>query len=181
MIRPLLVRTVKFATVHAWLVIGITLLLTVGSGIYAARNFAINTDISGLLESDAPWAKNDAEISAAFPQRDKMILAVVQAPAKELADAAANELADALRQQPNRFKAVGQPGSGAFFERNGLLFADTASVNDMADKLTQARPLLNNLAHDPTLRGLSDLLTTTLSLPLQLGQIKLSDMDKLLG
>lgn len=181
MIRPLLVRTVKFATVHAWLVIGITLLLTVGSGIYVARNFAINTDISRLLESDAPWAKNDAAISAAFPQRDKMILAVVQAPAKELADAAATELADALRTQPKRFNAVGQPGAGAFFERNGLLFADPASVNDMADKLGQARPLLNNLAHDPTLRGLSDLLTTTLNLPLQLGQIKLSDMDKLLA
>jgi len=181
MIRPLLVRTVKFATVHAWLVIGISLLLTAASGFYVARNFAINTDISKLLESDAPWATNDAAISAAFPQRDKMILAVVQAPAKELADAAANELAAALRDEPSRFNAVGQPGAGAFFERNGLLFADPASVSEMADKLTQARPLLNNLAHDPTLRGLSDLLTTTLALPLQLGQVKLSDMDKLLG
>jgi predicted RND superfamily exporter protein len=109
MIRPLLVRTVKFATAHAWLVIGISLLLTVAAGIYAARNFAINTDISRLLESDAPWAKHDQAISDAFPQRDKMILAVVQAPAKELADAAANELADALRKQPKRFRAVGQP------------------------------------------------------------------------
>lgn len=181
MIRPLLVRTVKFSTVHAWLVIGIVMLLTIGSGVYVARNFAINTDISKLLESDEPWAKNDAAISEAFPQRDKMILAVVQAPAKELADAAATELANALRQEPNRFRAVGQPGSGPFFERNGLLFADTASVHDMADKLGQARPLLNNLAHDPTLRGLSDLLTTTLNLPLQLGQIKLADMDRLLG
>jgi len=180
MIRQLLVRTVKFATAQPWLVIGISLLLTLASGIYAARNFAINTDISRLLESDAPWAKYDQSISDAFPQRDKMILAVVQAPAKELADAAANELAEALRQQPKRFRAVGQPGSGPFFERNGLLFANAASVDDMADKLTQARPLINNLAHDPTLRGLSDLLTTTLTLPLQLGQIKLGDMEKLL-
>lgn len=82
MIRPLLVRTVKFSTAHAWLVIGICLLLAIGSGVYVARNFAINTDIGRLLESDAPWAKNDQAISAAFPQRDKMILAVVQAPAK---------------------------------------------------------------------------------------------------
>lgn len=181
MIRSTLTRIVKFSTVRAWTVIGISLLLTIASGVYMARNFAINTDISRLLESDQPWAQNDAAISDAFPQRDKMILAVVQAPAKELADAAANELADALRKQPQRFRAVGQPGSGAFFERNGLLFADTASVNDMAAKLTQARPLINNLAHDPTLRGLSDLLTTTLTLPLQLGQIKLGDMEKLLA
>ncbi|NYI00972.1 MMPL family transporter [Cupriavidus plantarum] len=181
MLRPLLIRTVKFATRHAWGVLAVSLLLTALSGIYVARNFAINTDISRLLESDAPWATNDKAISAAFPQRDNLILAVVQAPAKELADAAANELAVKLREQPKRFNAVGQPGGGPFFEHNGLLFADTATVQDMGGKLTQARPLLNNLAHDPTLRGLSDLLTTTLALPLQLGQVKLSDMDKLLG
>lgn len=181
MLRSLLIRTVKFATRHAWGVIAVALLLTAVSGVYVARNFAINTDISRLLESNAPWATNDKAISAAFPQRDNLILAVVQAPAKELADAAANELADALRQQPKRFNAIGQPGGGAFFEHNGLLFADTATVRDMGGKLTQARPLLNNLAHDPTLRGLADLLTTTLALPLQLGQVKLADMDKLLG
>jgi len=181
MLTSLVIRIVQFSTRRAWPVIALTLLLTAASGVYVAGHFAINTDISRLLQSDQPWARRDAAVSAAFPQRDQMILAVVQAPATELADAAADELAKALRQQGERFRAVSQPGGGEFFERNGLLFVETEKLRDTTTQLTQARPLLNALAHDPTLRGLSDTLSTTLSLPLQLGQVKLGDMAKLLG
>lgn len=181
MLTSLLTRIVQFATRRAWGVIAVALLLTALSGLYVARHFAINTDIGRLLESNEPWAQRDAAISRAFPHRDQMILAVVQAPAVELADAAADELADALRRHPDRFRAVSQPGGGPFFARNGLLFADLDSVRDMTGQLTQARPLLNTLAHDPTLRGLADTLSTTLALPLQLGQVKLGDMSTLLG
>jgi len=181
MMTSSVIRIVKFSTRRAWPVIALALLLTIASGIYVALHFAINTDISRLLESDQPWAKRDAAVSAAFPQRDQMILAVVRAPAPELADAAADELAGALAQDTARFRAVSQPGGGDFFERNGLLFVDTAKLRDVTSQLKQARPLLNALAHDPTLRGLSDTLTTTLSLPLQLGQVKLADMTRLLG
>jgi len=181
MLSSLLTRIVKFATSRPWSVIVVAALLTLLSSVYVARHFAINTDIGRLLESNAPWAQRDAAIGKAFPQREQLILAVVQAPAVELADAAADELAGALRQEPTRFHAVSQPGGGEFFTRNGLLFLDTAAVKDMTAQLDQARPLLNTLARDPSLRGLSDTLTTTLTLPLQLGQVKLSDMATLLG
>lgn len=181
MLTSLLTRIVRLATAKPWRVIILSAVLTAVSGVYMARNFAINTDIGRLLESDAPWAVRDAAISKAFPQRDQMILAVVQAPAPELADAAANALADALRRQPTHFNAVSQPGSGPFFERNGLLFAGTDEVHQLTQQLVQARPLVGALAHDPTLRGLADTLTTTLTLPLQMGQVRLGDMAKLLG
>lgn len=180
MLTSLVIRIVQFSTRRAWHVIALALLLTAASGVYVAVHFAINTDISRLLQPDQPWAKRDAAVSAAFPQRDQMILAVVRAPAPELADAAADELARGLSQQRERFRAVSQPGGGEFFERNGLLFAETDKLRDVTSQLTQARPLLNALAHDPTLRGLSDTLSTTLSLPLQLGQVKLGDMARLL-
>ncbi|NUO87831.1 MAG: MMPL family transporter, partial [Cupriavidus sp.] len=181
MLTSLLTRIVRLATAWPWRVILLAALLTAASGIYVARNFAINTDIGRLLDSRAPWALRDEAIARAFPQRGQMILAVVQAPAAELADAAADALAEALRRQPARFTAVGQPGGGAFFARNGLLFAGTDEVRQLTQQLTQARPLVNALAHDPTLRGLSDTLTTTLALPLQMGQDKLADMASLLG
>ncbi|WP_083384460.1 MMPL family transporter [Cupriavidus sp. USMAHM13] len=181
MLTSLLTRIVKFSTSRAWSVIVLAGLLSLLSGVYVARHFAINTDIGRLLESRQPWAQRDAAIGKAFPQREQMILAVVQAPALELADAAANELAAALRQQPARFHAVSQPGGGEFFGRNGLLFLDTGAVKETTAQLGEARPLLNALARDPSLRGLSDTLSTTLALPLQLGQVKLSDMATLLG
>jgi len=181
MLTSLLTRIVRFATARDWAVIAVALLLTAASGVYVVRHFAINTDIGRLLDSNEPWAQRDAAIGAAFPQRNQMILAVVQAPAAELADAAANELADALRRQPAHFNTVSQPGGGSFFERNGLLFADTGDIREMTQQLAQARPLINSLAHDPTLRGLADTLSATLALPLQLGQIQLGDMARLLG
>lgn len=181
MLTSLLTRIVRLATAWPWRVIILSALLTAVSGVYVARNFAINTDIGRLLDSDAPWAVRHAAIGDAFPQRNQLILAVVQAPATELADAAANALAEALLRQPARFNAVSQPGSGPFFERNGLLFASTDEVRQLTQQLAQARPLVGALAHDPTLRGLADTLTTTLTLPLQMGQVRLGDMAKLLG
>lgn len=180
MLIPLIANIVRFSTRRPWAVIVAALLLTLASGIYAARHFAINTDISRLLDSSEPWAQRDAAISAAFPQRDQLILAVVQAPATELAGAAADELAAALRWQPARFRSVSQPGGGEFFERNGLLFLSRDELKDMTSRLVQARPLLNVLARDPTLRGLADTLSTMMVLPLQIGQVKLEDMAGLL-
>jgi hopanoid biosynthesis associated RND transporter like protein HpnN len=180
MLTHLLTGLVRFAVRRAWTVILAALLLVIVSGGYAARHFAIDTDIGHLLDATAPWARRDAAIDLAFPQRQQNILAVVQAPAPELADAAAAELADALRRQPARFRAVDQPGGGGYFGRAALLFLPPETVDQTVTQLLQARPLINTLAHDPTLRGLADTLSVTLALPLQAGQVKLGDMASLL-
>ncbi|HXZ07243.1 MAG TPA: MMPL family transporter, partial [Paraburkholderia sp.] len=70
---------------------------------------------------------------------------------------------------------------GTFFEHNGLLFLPLKDVESTTSQLVQARPLINSLAHDPTLTGLAGILNTTLLLPLQLGQVKLADMSHLLS
>jgi len=178
MVISFLTRLARYAATWPWRIISFSALLVAVSTWYVATHFAINTDIGRLLESDAPWAQRDAAIDKAFPQRGQLILAVVQAPAGELADAAANALADALRKRPERFHAVSQPGGGPFFERNGLLFADTAAVAGMAQQLAQARPLIGGLARDPSLRGLADTLGSLLGMPLQMGQVRLEDMAK---
>ncbi|GGC99244.1 MMPL family transporter [Undibacterium terreum] len=180
MLSSLLTRLVRFSARRAWPVIIAALLLTAGCTAYVVAHFAIDTDIDRLLESNAPWAQRDAAVSKAFPQRQQLILAVVQAPARELADAAADALVEELRKQSRRFRAVDQPGGGDFFARSGLLFLPTPAVGQLSTQLIQARPLLNVLAHDPSLRGLADTLSTTLALPLQLGQVKLGDMAPLL-
>ena len=84
------------------------------------------------------------ELSQAFPQ--KGISAVVKAPTAENAEQATNALAQALAKNPKLFPLVGQPDSGDFFERNGLLFDSPADVKKSVAGLTQARPLLSVLA-----------------------------------
>ena len=93
----------------------------------------------------------NCRLSQAFPQNG--ISAVVRAPTAENAEQAANELAQTLAKNSKLFPMVGQPDSGDFFERNGLLFDSPADVEKSVEGLMQARPMISGLAADPSLRG----------------------------
>ena len=51
MLKAAIVAIVTRCTRHAWLVIVLSTLLGVASGVYAARHFAINTDINTLIST----------------------------------------------------------------------------------------------------------------------------------
>jgi hopanoid biosynthesis associated RND transporter like protein HpnN len=180
MLISLISKIVDASIRHAWRVIVGSLVLVIASALYATSHFAINTDIGRLIDSHAPWAKRDAALAAAFPQRSDLTLVVVQAPAPEFATQAARELAADLSRQPTLFRSVDLGGDSDFFARNALLFAPLSQVSSLTQQLGGARPLLNGLAHDPTLRGLANLLSVSLLVPLQSGQLKLADMAPLL-
>jgi hopanoid biosynthesis associated RND transporter like protein HpnN len=180
MLKPFIVHLVAWSVRRAVWVIALAVALAALCGVYVVQHFKINTDISGLVENDAQWSALGDAIDRAFPQRDQALLVVVEADAPEFADAAANRLAAALRQNSNEFSAVSQPAGGAFFEHNGLLFLPTETVLSTTGQLVQARPLVNQLARDPSVTGLASTLTTTLLLPLQIGQVKLPQMADLL-
>ncbi|HEV3428958.1 MAG TPA: MMPL family transporter [Paraburkholderia sp.] len=181
MLKPFIIHLVAWSVRRAAWVIAIALALAVLGGVYVAKHFKINTDISGLVENNAEWAALGDAKDKAFPQRSSSLLVVVEAQAPELADAAADKLADALKQDKTEFSAVSQPAGGPFFEHNGLLFPSTPTVLSTTGQLVQARPLINQLAKDPSLAGLAGTLTTTLQLPLTIGQVKLPQMANLLG
>ncbi len=181
MLTSLVVRIVRFSAKHAYPVIFASLLLVMASCVYVAKHFAINTDISSLIDSNTPAAERGREIDRAFPQKTDMTLAVVDAPAVEFAYKAAAELAARLATETDVFRAVSRPGAGEFFAHNALLFATLDDVKSLTGKLEDAKPLLNRLAQDPSLTGLSNLLSVTLQTPLLTGQVKLADMRGLLG
>jgi hopanoid biosynthesis associated RND transporter like protein HpnN len=180
MLTGIVTKTVDFSVRHAWRVIAASVLLIIVCTFYVSRHFAINTDIGKLIDTRAPWAQREAALSNAFPQRSDSTLVVVNAPAPELAAQAARELTARLQQQPGLFHSLNLLDGSDFFTRNGLLFMDLDKLNSLGGKLTQARPLLNALAHDPSLRGLANLLTVTLLVPLQTGQLHLTDLAPLL-
>ena len=151
MINPAIVRLVCFCARHRWTVVIVGILLTIGAGTFAAAKFSINTDVEGLISENIPWHRRQLELSKAFPQ--KGIAVVVKAPTAENAELATNQLAQSLAKKPELFPTVGQPESGDFFERNGLLFESPTDVKKAADGLAAAEPLLSTLAGDPSLRG----------------------------
>jgi hypothetical protein len=181
MLTQLIASVVDRSARHAWAVVAAFALLVVAACVYVAGHFAITTDVGRLMDPNAPWARRDAAVAAAFPGRGDTTLVVVRAPAPELAAQAARDLADSLRRQPARFRAVSLGEGEDFFRRNGLLYMSDAQLAELTNGLRDARPLLQALAHDPSLRGLANLLSVTLGTPLQTGQVGLPGMAPLLA
>jgi len=129
-------------------------ILTGVSGVYVAWHFAIDTDVNALISADLPWRQRELAYESAFPQSTQAILAVVDAPTPELADAAATALADQLSQHDGLFRSIEELGGGSFFEREALLFLDVPDLTATLTQLEGASPSLAILAADPSLRGL---------------------------
>ena len=162
MLTNIVVSIVKACTRFATSVLILSLVLAVASSIYAARHFAINTDINTLISPDLDWRKRDIQFERAF-DREKLILAVVEAPTPELAGSAANALAEKLKADTKNFEAVQPLGSGEFFARNGLLFLSTEEVAKTTGQLEASAPLIEIMAGDPSIRGLTGALETGLA------------------
>jgi uncharacterized protein len=175
MLKSSITAVVDFCVRRAWWVIVVALALVVGAGDYAAQHFAIHTDVNDLISPDLPWAQRALRYAREFPERD--ILVVVDAPTPENAEQAATKLAAALRARPDLFRAVSQPGSGDFFEHNGLLFLPIGELKRVTEGMRRADPLLDTLASDPSLRGALDALSLAV-MGVQRGDIKLDDIAR---
>ena len=149
---------VEFARRKAAAIVVAGFFLSSGSGFYAATHLAIDTDIENMLPADVAWRRNEAALDQAFPQNDSLFVVVVDGENGDLADRAARELADRLSAEPELFHYVRQPDGGEFFDKNGLLFLSLAELDSLSETLISAQPLIGNLAHDPSLRGLFDTL-----------------------
>jgi len=161
MVTAPIVRIVGLCARRPWLIIALVLALAAGSGVYAKRHFAIKTDVNELISHDVPWAKDALEYMKNFPQWG--IIVVVDAPTPEATELATDKLAAAIKARPEQFRALSQPGGGAFFERNGLLFLPRDDVAQATEGITRADPLIGTLASDPSLRGVLDTLWLALA------------------
>jgi hopanoid biosynthesis associated RND transporter like protein HpnN len=146
-------RLVEASRRHAALVATALILLSVLGGLYTARHASIDTDINKLISPDLPWRQQEAEMDREFPQNTDLLAIVIDAKTPDQASDAAATLTARLKAMPKLFQNVRQPDGGPFFQKNGLLFLPKQSVQDFADQIISAQPLLGTLAADPSLRG----------------------------
>ena len=139
MLTSIVVSVVKACTRFASLVVVVALLLAIAAGYYTSQNFIINTDINTLISSDLDWRKRDNQFEKAF-DRERTILAVVEAPTPELTSSATAALQQKLAGDTKHFESVQSLGSGEFFDKNGLLFLPVAEVGQLGVAFHQ--PLL---------------------------------------
>jgi hopanoid biosynthesis associated RND transporter like protein HpnN len=173
MLNTVVVRIVDFCAHYRWPVIVAGSLLMVATACFDYARFAITTDVEALISRSLPWHQRQIGFTDAFPQNG--IAAVISAPTAESAEQATNVLALELGKRPDLFRTVMQPDSGEFFERNGLLFATTADVQQSIDGLSKAQFLVSALASDPTLRGVMRALSFTAQ-GVQGGEVKIDQL-----
>jgi hopanoid biosynthesis associated RND transporter like protein HpnN len=172
----IVVAIVNACTRFATFTVLIALILAVAAGYYTSRHFSINTDINTLISPNLDWRKRDNKFGEAF-DRDRTILAVVEGPTPELTSAAGVALAQKLSGDTKNFESVQPLGSGEFFEKNGLLFLPVAEVGRLTGQFESAAPLIEIMAGDPSIRGLTGALETGLA-GIKRGQVKLDNTER---
>jgi hopanoid biosynthesis associated RND transporter like protein HpnN len=173
MLTSIVVTIVKACTRFAFLTVSVALILAVAAGFYTVQHFEINTDINTLISSKLDWRQRDNQFDKAF-DRDSTILAVVDSPTPELTGAASAALANKLSGDTTHFLSVQPLGTGEFFDKNGLLFLPVAEVGQVTGQFEQAAPLIEIMAGDPSIRGLTGALETGLA-GVKRGEIKLDN------
>src|SRR5229473_1612824 len=180
MLTSAVVRTVNFCIRHAWPIILVALVLTIGSTAYTALHFSVDTNIDHLMSPDLDWRKREIAYRNAFPKSTQLILVVVDGPTPEMASAASRTLAQELAKKKDVFRSVESQDTDTFFRRNGLLFASVDQLEGMTSRLTSAAPLIGTLASDQSLRGLVQALSFVLA-GVEQGQISLDDTTRVLN
>jgi hopanoid biosynthesis associated RND transporter like protein HpnN len=175
-LTSIVVSIVKACTRFATLTVLLALILAIAASFFTVRHFSINTDINTLISPNLDWRKRDNQFGEAF-DRDRTILAVVEAPTPELAGAAGKALAQRLSGDSTNFESVQPLGSGEFFEKNGLMFLPLEEVGQLTGQFESAAPLIEIMAGDPSIRGLTGALETALA-GVKRGQIKLDSTER---
>src|SRR4051795_2778352 len=150
---PLIELTVALSTRQPWAVIIIALALTLAGLYLTVTRFAINTNTERLISADVPWRKAVENYSKAFSRGRDLIVAVVEGDTPEVADEAADKLAQALAGHPGVLRSVRRPDSGPFFDKNGLLLLSLDELTRTTEQLIERQRFLGPLAADPSLRG----------------------------
>ncbi len=171
MLTSIVVSIVRVCTRFAPFTALVALILAIAAGFYTAHHFSINTDINTLISDKLDWRQRDNQFDQAF-DRDRTILAVVEGPTPELTNAASSALTQKLSSDTKRFESVDPLGGGEFFEKSGLLFLPTAEVGRVTGQFQAAAPLIEIMAGDPSIRGLTGALETGLA-GVKRGQVKL--------
>ncbi len=163
--RRLLAKWVSFVQDHALSVFVIASVMTVGILYYSLTHFKINTDVNGMISEKLHFRRLDNDFTKAFPQLCDTIVVVIDSDIPEVAVEVRGRFAERLRADKKLFKAVYEPGGGDFFEKNGLLYLSVDELEDFAERITEAQPLIGFLSQDLSLNGLFSVLGQALEQP----------------
>jgi len=146
-------RWVRWVASRRATVLVTALLLSGLALVYSVARLGIESDKESLFPEDLPFRVLDAQFVETFPTLYENIVIVLDGPTVEATRRAAEDLVQRVGDDSAHFAAVYRP-RGDFFETHGLLYLEPAALDDLADRLAEAQPILAALAEDPTLGSL---------------------------
>jgi len=142
---------VEISRRFSWQVVGLCALATAACLAIAATFLTVDTDSDRLLSPTLRVRQTNLALAEAFPELQNNLVVVVEADAADDARAAAEELSATLREDPERYPGVFLPGEGSFYEDFGLYYLEREELDELADRVAKAGPLLAALVERPEL------------------------------
>lgn len=154
MLSRIIGKIVLGCSQRAWLVLGIMILLVIGSIGAIYTRLGVTTDTSIMFSPSLDWRQRSNQLARDFPQHENLLVAIVQGDLPEIADLTAQKLAGELSKDHANFRLVQLPADDPFLEKNGLLFLSKKELGELIDTTVEAQPFLGSLAADPSAQGL---------------------------
>ncbi len=149
-IGQLLAAWVSLVTRHAWAVVIFFILFAAISLYYTVNNLGINTDTEDMLDEKLPYRQTLNAYKQAFPNHLDVMLLVIDGEHPAEVEKAARRLTEKLAGETRAFKSVYLPGSGEFFDKNGLLYLPEQELKKLARDLGRSGLMLSELKRTPT-------------------------------
>lgn len=153
---------------HHRLILALSLLLSITSVIYTARNMKFLTGRDDLMPRNAPFQVDYRAYRAEFGDQEE-IVAVIESDDAEKSTRAADALYARLNRDSGLFREIFYPGGLPFFRKNGLLFMPLDDIRALRSTLTMAAPVLKDLAAAPSVQTLFTSLTGQIDSYLETG------------
>jgi predicted RND superfamily exporter protein len=145
----------RFACRHPLIVIGLWIAVVMPACVFAVITMRVELQ-EGLLAGINPvLADEQNRLDAEFAQPSESIVAVIDSKDQALARGGAERMAAKMAEQTNAFRNVFAPGTGRFFDDNGVLYLEEDAVTNMVARIQASAPLFQALSVSPNLNGLA--------------------------
>ena len=148
-------RMARFACLRPLIVIGLWIALAIPAVVFAAMDFRFELQENFLVVSDPTLAREQSRLKAEFPEPSESIVAVIDGKDPALARGGAERMAARMAEQTDVFRNVFAPGTGRFFDDNGVLYLSEDAVTNMVSRIERSAPLFQALSISPNLNGLA--------------------------
>src|SRR5690349_15218028 len=148
-------RLARFCFRHGLIVIAAWVALAIPALVFAVTAMKIEMQDAVLVSADTAVAQEQSRLAAEFPEPSESIVAVIDSKDPELARSGAERMAARMGEQTSVFRNVFAPGTGRFFDEDGVLYLNEEGLSAMVARIERSAPLFQALSISPNLTGLS--------------------------